>query len=193
MSNSPLTPDPPPAPVLSDAPTDFNISDEFGTARKNLPPAGIVAICLAVVIAIVAIYSLTHRAHPRSTGSIDGIFAAAVPNQDMVMVAINVSLQNNSQKPSWIKSIRVGADVGGKEQSDDAIPVVDAQRYLESFPELKSHTLQLLAVETRINPGEKFAGTVLASFPLTADAFAARKSVTVTILPYDEVAIVLTK
>src|SRR6266550_1986119 len=85
--------------------TDFDIGEEYGTARKSLPPAGIVAICVAVVAAIVAGYALTHRAHAISTGSIDDVVAVPMPGQDMVMVAVNVSLQNNEQKPTWIKSI----------------------------------------------------------------------------------------
>ena len=111
----------------------------------------------------------------------------------MVMVAINVSLQNNEKKPTWIKSIQVTADVGGNKLSDDAVPAVDAQSYFQSMPDLKQHALQILTPETRINPGEKIAGTVVVSFPVTADAFAARKSLSVSITPYDEVPLVLTK
>ena len=165
----------------------------MGTARKNLPPAGIVAICVAVVAAIVAIYSITHRAHPQSSGSIDDVFAAAVPGQNMVMVAVNVTLQNNEQKPSWIKAIQVSADVGGQKQNDDAVPAVDAQTYFELLPDLKQHALQVLTPEARINPGEKIAGTIVVSFPVTPEAFASRKSLTVTVTPYDEVPVVLTK
>src|SRR6266700_3188660 len=103
MADPSLTP---PLPV-SDASTpnpqtDFNIGEEYGTARKSLPPAGIVAICLAVVVAIAAAYALTHRAHPLSSGSIGDIVSVTVPGQDMVMVAVNVSVQNHSEKPSWI-------------------------------------------------------------------------------------------
>src|ERR1700720_1968920 len=71
--------------------TEFDIGEEYGTARKNLPPAGIVAICIAVVLVIVAAYSLTHRAHALSSGSIDDVVPVAIPGQDMVMVAINVT------------------------------------------------------------------------------------------------------
>ena len=194
MSNPPLTPASPSQPsAIPDAPTDFNIGEEYGTARKNLPPARIVAICVAVVAAIAAIYSLTHRAHPLSSGSIDDVVTAQMPGQDMVMVAINVSLQNNEQKPTWIKTIQVSADVNGQKLSDDAAPAVDAQRYFESLPDLKQHALQVLTPETRINPREKVAGTIVVSFPVTAEQFAARKSLTVTITPYDEVPVVLTK
>src|SRR6476646_12300532 len=100
-----------PPPQAPDEPsTGFDIAEEYGTARKSLPPAGIVAICVVVVIAIVAIYSFTNRVKQHSTGSIDDVVTTAVPGQNMVMVAINVSLQNNEKKPLWIKSIQMGAD-----------------------------------------------------------------------------------
>jgi len=50
-----------------------------------------------------------------------------------------------------------------------------------------------LTTETKINPGSKVTGTVVVSFPVTAEAFASRKSLTVTIAPYNEVPLVLTK
>ena len=173
--------------------TDFDIGEEYGTARKNLPPAGIVAICIAVVLVIVAAYSLTHRAHALSSGTIDDVVPVAIPGQDMVMVAINVTVQNNSDKPSWIHTIQASLDTGNKIYSDDATPAVDAQRYFQAFPDLKQHALPFLTTETRMSPGSRTSGTVVVSFPVTADAFAARKSLSVTVAPYDEVPVVITK
>ncbi len=194
MSNPPQTPSSPaPPPESSDPQIDFKIGEEYGTARKSLPPVGIVAIGVLAVVAIAAIYSLTHRAHPLSTGSIDEITAAPVPGQAILMVAVNVTLQGDEQKARWIKSIQVSTDMNGQTQSDDAAPAVDAQRYIDAFPDLKQHALQPLAPEARLSPGEKKSGTIVVSFPVTAEAFAARKSLTVTIIPYGEVPVVLTK
>jgi hypothetical protein len=191
MSDPAVTP--PAQPPVPDQPTDFDISEEYGTARKSLPPAGIVLICVAVVAVIAAIYALTHRAHALSTGSIDDVVTVPMPGQDMVMVAVNVSLQNNEDKPIWIKTIRATADAGGSKQTDDAAPAVDAQRYFQAFPDLKQHALELMTAETRINPRAKITGTIVVSFPVKADAFAARKLLTVTITPYDELPVVMTK
>ena len=194
MADPSLTPPPPVSDAsTSNQQTDFDIGEEYGTARKSLPPAGIVAICVVVVAAIVAGYALTHRAHALSSGSIDDVVAVPMPGQDMVMVAVNVSLQNNEQKPTWIKSISVAADVGGNKQTDEAAPAVDVQRYFQSMPELKQHALELLTPETRVSPGGKVSGTIVVSFPVNSGAFAARKSLTVTIAPYDELPIVITK
>ena len=172
---------------------DFDIAEEYGTARKNLPPAGILVICIAVVGVIVAVYALSHRAHPLSWGSIDDVVSVPVPAQNMVMVAINISVQNNAQKPSWIHTITAALDTDGKTYTDDASPAVDVQRYFQAFPDLKQHALDILTPETRLNPGQKVSGTVVVSFPVTADAFNTRKSLSVTVAPYDEVPLVMKK
>src|SRR5690348_12157873 len=111
-SPTPPVPESPSSSPDTNLQTDFDIGEEYGTARKNLPPAVIVAICISVVAVIIEAYSLTHRAHAISSGTIDGVVAAPVQGQDMVMVAINVSLQNNSEKPSWIHTIQASLDTG---------------------------------------------------------------------------------
>jgi hypothetical protein len=196
MSDPSSTPPPSTAetpPSAANQQTEFDIGEEYGTARKSLPPAGIVAICVAIVVAIAAGYALTHRAHASSGGSIDDVVSVPMPGQDMVMVAINVSLQNNSEKPTWIHTIQAGLDTGSNKLTDDAAPAVDAQRYFQAFPDLKQHAADLLTTETKINPGSKVTGTIVVSFPVTAEAFASRKSLTVTIEPYNELPLVLKK
>jgi hypothetical protein len=197
MADSPTPPPPPPevppAAQSSPAGESFNIGEEYGTARKNLPPVWIVIICVAVVAAIAAIYAGTHRAHQPSRGSIDDVVAAPMPGQQMIMAAINVSLQNNGENPIWIKSIQVDADVNGNKLTDEAAPAVDAARYFQAMPELKQHALDILTAEKRVNPGTQASGTVVVSFATTPEAFAARKSLSVTIMPYNELPIVLTK
>ena len=182
-----------PAAAVPASPTNFYIGEEYGTARKNLPPAGILAICIVVVAVIVSIYAFTHRARAHSSGTIDDVVVVPVQGQEMILVAVNVTIQNNEQKPAWIHAIRVSADVNGKTLSDDAVPAVDAQRYFQAMPDLKQHALDLLSIETRIDPGSKIARTIVASFPVKADEFAARKSLTVTVEPYDELPVVMTK
>jgi len=192
MSDPTVTPPVQPQ-VPPDQPSDFDISEEYGTARKNLPPAGILLICVAVVAVIVAAYVLTHRAHTVNAGSIDDVVAVQLPGQEMVMAAVNVSIHNNEEKPIWIKAIQVTADAGGSKQTDDAAPAVDAQRYLQAIPELKQHALNFLTAETQVNAMSKISGTIIVTFPVKADAFAARKSLSVSVTPYDELPIVMTK
>jgi hypothetical protein len=171
----------------------FDIGEEYGTARKNLPPAGILAICIAVVLVIIAVYSLTHRAHALSSGTMDDVTAVAVPAQDMVMVAINITVHNNEDKPSWIHTIQATLDTGKAKFTDDASPGVDAQRYFQAFPALKQHAIAFLMPEAKLDPRSKTSGTIVVSFPVTEDVFNARKSLTVTVTPYDELPVVITK
>lgn len=175
------------------SPTKFDIGEEYGTARKNLPPVGILAICIATVLVIVAAYSLTHKAHALSSGSMDDVTVVAVPGQDMVMVAINVTVQNNSDKPSWIHTIKATLDTGKDKLEDDATPAVDAQRYFQAFPALKQHVMAFLLPEARLDAKSKTSGTVVVSFPVTEEVFNARKSLTVTVTPYDELPVVISK
>ncbi|HEX6806058.1 MAG TPA: hypothetical protein VF133_20455 [Terriglobales bacterium] len=198
MADPSLTPPPPPPAPESQTPTpnsntDFDISEEYGTARKNLPPARILAICIAVVAVIALIYSLTHRAHPLSTGSIDDVVAVPIPGQDETMVAINISVQNTEQKPIWIKSIKASAEVNGQQYSDDASPATDVERYFQAMPDLKQHALELLTTDKQVNPESKISGTIVVSFPVKPDAFAARKSLSVSIMPYNELPVVIKK
>jgi hypothetical protein len=174
--------------------TSFNIGEEFGTAKKNLPPVKIVLIGVAVIAVVALIASFVQRPHSATTGSIDDVVSVEVPNQNSVMVAINVSMQNQGTKPYWIHTIRADLDTGTGNFSDDAASPVDFDRYYQAFPALKQHALPPLEREAKITPGGRAQGTILVLFPVTADVFAARKSLKVTIQPYDQpVPLVLTK
>src|SRR5690242_3315289 len=105
--------------------TDFNIGDEFGTARKNLPPLKIVLICVAVIAVIALIVSFVQRPHSATIGTIDDVVSTEVPDQDSVMVAINVSVQNQGVKPYWIRTIRADVETANGNFSDDAASPVD--------------------------------------------------------------------
>jgi hypothetical protein len=90
-------PSPPPTPPSASASatpqpgTQFHIGEEFGTAKKNLPPVKIVVIGVAVVAVVAIVAALLQRPHSATTGSIDDVVSVEVPDQNMVMVAINVS------------------------------------------------------------------------------------------------------
>ena len=187
---------PPPTPSTStpDPVTRFNIGEEFGTAKKNLPPIKIVLIGVAVIAVVALIASLTQRPHSATTGSIDDVISVEIPDQNSIMVAINVSFQNNGEKPYWIHTIKADLDTATGSFTDDAASPSDFDRYFQAFPTLKQHALAPLEREAKINPGGHTAGTIIVVFPVTPDAFANRKSLKVTIQPYDQpVPLVLTK
>jgi hypothetical protein len=184
-------PDPaPPIPVLappSAQPIDFRIGEEFGTAKRNLPPAGIVLICIAAVAIVVAIVSFEERAKPQGGGSIDLVSAVKVPGQKMVLVAVTLTLHNTANNSLWIRTLKgqlTGAD--SQTYEDEAASAVDLDRYFQAFPVLKESSEPPLPPETKVLPGATQRGTIMFSFPVTKEAFDQRKSFTVSIQPYDQ-------
>jgi hypothetical protein len=182
------------APAPSESGTPFHIGEEFGTARKNLPSLKIVLIGVAVIALIAAIASFVQRPRSATTGSIDDVVSVEVPDQNLMMVAINISFQNNGAKPYWIHTIKADLDTANGSFSNDAASPADFDRYFQAFPTLKQHALDPLQREAKINPGGQIKGTIIVAFPVTPDAFANRKLLKVTIQPYDQpMPLVLTK
>jgi len=188
------TSSPAPAPEPT-APIPFDIGEEFGTAKKNLPPLKILAITIVAVVIAFFTYALTQRSVSNASGAIGDISSVEIPNQNSVMVAINVSITNNGKKPYWIHTMQATLETASGAFTDEhPASAVDFERYFQAFPDLKQHALEPLKPETKILPGGQTAGTIVVTFPVLPDAFAARKSLTVTIQPYDQpVALVLTK
>jgi hypothetical protein len=193
---TPSMPVGPPAPSTPAEPKPLpHLGEEFDTANKNLPPAKIVLIGVAAVVLVAMIWAVVQRPQSSATGSIDDVSSVEIPNQNSMMVALNVSIHNHGQKPFWIKSIEVDLDTGSNNKlTDDAASAVDFDRYFQAFPVLKEHALPALKPETMLEPNADAKGTIIVSFPVTPDALANRKSLTVTIRPYDQPkALVITK
>ena len=173
---------------------EFRIGDEFGTAKRNLPPAGIVLICLAGVGLIVGILAFKERPQPQGSGSINFVAVAEVPNQNLVLAAITLTLRNTPARPLWIKTIAAQLTTAdGKTFDDEAASAIDLDRYFRAFPALKERTAPPLSPETKLPPGAEQTGTIVVSFGITKEAFDQRKSLTVSIKPYDQVLPVVVK
>ena len=178
----PSQPSPPPEPV-----TEFHIGEEFGTGKRNLPPVGIVLICLAAVALIVGIFAFKGRPKPQGAGSIDFVAAAEVPGQNMILTAITVTLRNTADKPLWIHTLKARLTTADdKAFDDDAVSAVDLDRYFQAFPALKESSAPPLSPETKLLAGADQRGTIIVGFKVTKEAFDQRKSLTVTIQPYDQ-------
>ncbi|HET7442956.1 MAG TPA: hypothetical protein VFJ47_16760 [Terriglobales bacterium] len=191
-----LPPAAPTAPVSASADqgTPFEIGEEFGTAKRNLPPARIVVIGVAIILVVAGIVSFATRAKPQGSGSIENMSVVEVPDQNMVLVAMNVSVHNTGEKALWIHTIQGDLKTETGEFTDVPVSPVDYDRYFQAFPALKEHAESALLPETKISTGGEAHGMVLVSFNVTKDAFEKRKSVGVVIQPYDQPRpIVLTK
>src|ERR1700704_2069299 len=88
-------------------PTKFEIGEEFGTAKKNLPPAKIILIGVAIILVVGAIIALVQRPKTEAMGTIDDAVAAEIPGQNSVMAAINLSIENQGKEVFKIHNIKV--------------------------------------------------------------------------------------
>jgi hypothetical protein len=183
-------PVPPSAPAAT-APTPqrgptINIADEFGTAKRNLPPVKPLLLAMAGVLIIVGIASFIQRAKPQGTGSLDNVTAAQIPGQNASLVALTFTLRNSGEKSLWVRGIQGKVLTSSGELSGDAVSAVDFDRYYQAFPGLKADTQPALAPEDKLQPGQEIKRTVIVSFPVMLDGFNQRRSVSVVIQPYDQ-------
>ncbi len=188
------SPDPDPEPT-SDVRTPIqdlgpgpgiNIGEEFGTAKRNLLPAKIVAIVLGVAAVLLGIFAFVTRAKPQGGGSIDNIAAVEIPDQHAVMVALNITIHNSGEKPLWVHDIKAKITTDAGELTDEAASAIDFDPLLSGFPALKEHAIAAIPPETKIPIGGQAQGTIVVSFPVTKDDFDKRKSLSVAIQPYDQ-------
>jgi hypothetical protein len=172
----------------------INIADEFGTAKRNLPPAKILLITTAVILVIVGIYSFLDRAKPQGAGSLDNVTAVDLPGQNSVLVALTFTLRNSGKKSLWVHGVAGKLATASGESTGDAVSAIDFDRYYQAFPALKQNALTALSPEDKLQPGEEIKRTIMVSFPVPLDAFNQRKSVSVVVQPYDQpVPITLTR
>jgi hypothetical protein len=167
------------------------ITEEFDSPNRTLPAIVPLAIALVVVVVFVVGIGYIFRAKPVAQGQIDNVFYAAQKDEPNGMVAIQVTLRAVGTKPLYIKSIKADLNTGNDTYSDDAAAASDFDRYFQAYPDLRDHAMKPLVVETKIPPGSEERGTVIVSFPVGKDQFDARKSLTVTVEPYDQRPVVL--
>ena len=188
------TPIPPPKPPVVPAGPTINIGEEYGTAKKNLPPARILLIAIAAVVVVVLIASFVKRAKPQASGSLDNVAAVEIPGQGSTMVALTFTIRNTSDKILYVHNIQSTIKSPSGDSTVDAVSAVDFDRYFQAFPALKIGTQAAIPPETKIQPGETVARTIIVAFPVTLDVFNKRQSTSVVIWPYDQtVPVTLTK
>ena len=189
----PQTPPPPAPPTQPTGPT-INIGEEYGTAKKNLPPTKIVLIAVGGVLVVVLIASFLKRAKPQASGSLDNVVAVEVPGQTNTMVALTFTLHNTSDKALYVRMLEGKVTTASGENTAEAVSAVDFDRYFQAFPTLKNGAQPPLSPEVRMEVGDTVSRTIIVAFPMTLDAFNQRKSVSVVIWPYNyTVPVVMTK
>jgi len=183
-----------PAPAATPAGPTINIGEEYGTAKKNLPPAKIVLIAVGAVLVVVLIASFLKRARPQASGTLDNVAAVQIPDQESTMVALTFTLRNTSDKMLYVRSIEGKVKTPSGESTVDAVSAVDFDRYFQAFAPLKAGAQPALSPEAKIQPGESVARTVIVAFPVKLDVFNQRTSLSVAVWPYNEpVPVMMTK
>lgn len=136
----PPPPTPPAAPATPATPSGptINIGEEYGTAKKNLPPAKIVLIAIGAVVIVVLIASFLKRAKPQGSGSLDNVVAVEIPGQNSTMVALTFTLHNGSDKALYVRELQGKVTTASGETTADAVSAVDFDRYFQAFPALKA-------------------------------------------------------
>jgi hypothetical protein len=174
-------------------PAHVPMTEEFDRAKWTLPPLGVVGIALVVIAIVVGVIAWRMTPKPVASGSIDDVFAVATPD-GKTMAAIKVTFSNvGSGRPLWIRNLKAKVKTASGEYEDIAASVVDFDRYFQAFPALKEHVQQPLKVETRVPAGQQTQGSIIVAFPITPDEFNNRKSLSVTIEPYDQKPLVIEK
>lgn len=199
--SAPTPPPPSPAPPNPNQPAQptakgptINIGEEFGTAKKNLPPAKIVLIAVGAVLVVVLIASFVKRAQPQGKGSLDNVAAEEIPGQDSTMAALTFTLRNTSEKILYVRTLQGKIKTASGEQTADAVSAIDFDRYYQFFPSLKVGAQPALSPEAKVQPGGSVTGTIMVAFPVKLDDFNKRQSTSVVIWPYDQqMPIVLTR
>jgi hypothetical protein len=191
---TPVPPPKPPAPPAVPAGPTINIGEEYGTAKKNLPPAKIVLIAIGAVVVVVIIASFLKRPTPQAGGSLDNVNAVEITGQGSTMVALTFTVHNISDKILYVHTIQSTLKAAAGDATAEAVSAIDFDRYYQAFPTLKNGAQAALPPETKIQPGETLTRTIIVVFPVTLDVFNQRKSLSVVIWPYDQtVPVVLTR
>ena len=166
------------------------MSEEFDRAKWTMPPALPVFIAMAVVAALIAVASWYFR-RPVAKGGIETVTAVELADHKSVLVAITVNFANATDKTLYLKSASAALATDGGSFTDDAASIADFDRYFQAFPDLRQGGADSLKPETKVPPGGAQRGMIIVSFPVNKDTFDKRKSLAVTVVPYDQLPVEL--
>ena len=185
---SPSVPPEPPEENLGQVP----MTEEFDSFKHTMPNAVPIVAAMLLVVVIIGILAFVFRAKPVAAGSIDEAFAVAVPDQNTSLILVNLSFQNISEKPLRLTNVNVGVHAKSADFKDDFAPSSDFPRYFQAFPALEQHAHPALLRDSKLAPQEKASGSLVVAFPLTPEEFAARDSLSVTLMFADHPSVKLT-
>ena len=170
----------PPPPAAPPAGPTINIGEEFGTAKRNLPPAKIVLIAIGGrTDRGRSFMSFLKRAKPQGLGSLDNV--AAVGNSWAGLHHGRPDLRPDTTPARRFFTFahrckaRIKAPSG--DSTADAVSAVDFDRYFQAFPALKIGAQPAPLEKPKSNPANSSLRTVMVVFPVTLDVFNQRQSI----------------
>jgi len=166
------------------------ITEEMDSAKWTLPPIIPLVIALVLVAVVVGIVVVSNR--PTPSASLAMTKVAAADQQGNTMVAIQAKLDNQIDKPLWVKAIIAEVEMpDGKKYHDNSAPSVDAARYMEAFPPLQDAKADWLKEELKIPAKSSYNGVAIFAFPVAKKDFDARKKLTLRVQIYDNPTLVV--
>jgi hypothetical protein len=178
--NQPL----PNTPATSPDAGHMPITEEMDSAKRTLPP--IVPMLVAAVIVAIVVVVVVFSNHTKQSASVAITKIATADQQGNTMAAIQVKIDNEIDRPLWVKNITAEVETAdGKKLTDTAAPSGEAPRYMAAFPPLEEAKADWLKEELKIPTKTSFTGVAIFSYPLPKTDFDKRKKVTMRIQLYD--------
>ena len=160
------------------------ITEEMDSAKWTLPPIVPLLVAAVVVAIVVTLVVLSNHTKLNATAAITKI--ATADQTGNTMAAIQVKIDNEFERPLWIKNITAEVDTeDGKKLIDTAAPSGEAPRYMAAFPSLEEAKADWLKEELKIPSKTSFTGVAIFSYPVPKTDFDKRKQVTMRIQLYD--------
>jgi len=187
------------------------MSEELDSPRWNLPPIVPVLVAAAVLGTILAIYLVSSKKPPTSTGSVtrvvalplhieskgsiapgqEGTLDQNIEKRDSVLVNIALDVKNAIGKPMYIKNIEGKLLAEKGEFNDSAAPASDYERIVQAYPQLAIPGAKPLQSESSIAANANQQGVVVFSFPISREDWDKSKSLEATVNFYDHAPLVL--
>jgi hypothetical protein len=166
------------------------ITEEMDSARWTLPPIVPLLVAAVLVVILVSVVVLSNRSKPSASLAMTKV--ASADQQGNTMVAVQVKLDNQIDKPLWVKAIAAEVEAAdGKKYTDNAAPSMDAARYMEAFPALQEAKADWLKEELKVPARTSYNGVAIFAFPVAKKDFDARKTLTLRVQMYDHPTLVV--
>lgn len=166
------------------------MTEEMDSAKWTLPPIVPLLVALVLVGVVVAVIVLSNRTQPSASLAITKVAAADMDGS--TMAAVQVKLDNQIDKPLWVKNISAEVETpDGKKHNDNAAPSMDAARYMAAIAPLQAAKADWLKEELKIPSKTSYNGVAIFSYPVAKKDFDARKSLTLRIELYDNPTLVV--